>query len=304
MNTLQSTQITEAVERDGYAIVRDVIDAELVAEMNAHLEWLVGRYPDLRPEHFHHPLMKHDAFWVRTVMDDRLLDIVELFLGGDIACFTSHYICKPAHDGRPVLWHQDGAYWNLAPMEALTVWLAVDATTPENGCLQVIPGSHRLPLARPELNVDIDNMLYSEVRAALVDELAREHGVVHIELRPGDVSIHHPHVLHCSDANRSPHRRGGLDIGYMRTSTKISNSGLYLDPVLVRGKPQGHVNSYCAYPLYSSEDTIPFRGSDAWDRRAAQGNQLHGLVVKEQQESPLDATRTMIQRLKEGTVKS
>ena len=248
--------------------------------------------------------MKHDAFWVRAVMDDRLLDIVELVLGGDIACFTSHYICKPAHDGRPVLWHQDGAYWKLEPMEALTVWLAVDATTRENGCLQVIPGSHRIALERPELNVDVDNMLYSQVQGSLVERLAQEHGVVHIELEPGDVSIHHPHVLHCSDANRSPHRRCGLDIGYMRTTTKISNIGLYLDPVLVRGKPHEGVNSYCAYPRYSGAETIPFAGSEGWDRWAEAANRELGLVSKEQEQTPLEATMTMIRRLKEGTVKS
>jgi hypothetical protein len=89
----------EQYERDGYAIFRNVIDADLVAEADQHVRWLGAKYPDLRPEHYHHPLMRDDAFWVRLVSDERLLDIAQFFLGPDIACFTSHYICKPQPPG-------------------------------------------------------------------------------------------------------------------------------------------------------------------------------------------------------------
>ena len=46
--------------------------------------------------------MKDDPFWVQLISDDRLLDIAEQFIGPNIALFTSHYISKPAFDGRPV----------------------------------------------------------------------------------------------------------------------------------------------------------------------------------------------------------
>jgi ectoine hydroxylase-related dioxygenase (phytanoyl-CoA dioxygenase family) len=75
---------------------------------------------------------------VRLVSDERLLDIAEQFVGPDIALFASHYICKPAGSGRPVLWHQDGAHWPLEPMEVVTLWLAINDSTPENGGLRVI----------------------------------------------------------------------------------------------------------------------------------------------------------------------
>lgn len=303
MDTLESKRIIAELEENGYSIIRNVIDGELVAEMSEHLEWLTRRYPDLRPEHLHHPLMKNDAFWVRVVTDPRLVDIVELVLGPDIACFTSHYICKPPHDGHPVLWHQDGAYWKLDPMKALTVWLAVDETTPENGCLQVIPGSHRLALHVPEVNTEIDNMLYSQARQSMVDEWAEKSGIVHIQLQPGDVSIHDPHVLHCSAANRSPNRRCGLDIGYMPASTSVSNNGLYLDPILVRGQPDARSNSYSAYPRCREAHTISFRGSEQWDRQADELNRRHDLREDLSGHSPLDAAQTMIRRLKEGSVK-
>ena len=75
--------------------------------------------------------------------DDRILDVVETVLVPDIALFASGYNAKPPYQGLPVLWHQDAAYWPLEPMDVITVWLALDDSGPTNGCVRVIPGSHR-----------------------------------------------------------------------------------------------------------------------------------------------------------------
>jgi len=304
---LQASEIREAVrqyETDGFAVFRNVIDRDLIGEANQHIEWLMKKYPDLRPEHFHHPLMRNDAFWVRLVADDRLLDIAELFLGPNIACFTAHYICKPRFDGQPVFWHQDGAYWKLVPMEALTLWLAVDESTNETGCLKMIPGSQKIPLEKPELRTEPPNMLFSAANADLVEELIKNSPVVDIMLQPGDVSVHHPNILHCSEANTSPKRRCGLDMGFMRTSTCIANEGLYLDPILVRGTALDGINSYRKYPEYVPEETIPFSGLEQWNARVQKMNAAsHSVGSSIGSEAPIDITMRMIQRLQEGTVK-
>lgn len=295
MTALEKAAI--AYEEQGFAIIRDVIPEDLLDEARTHVEWLTGRYPELRPEHFHHPLIRNDAFWVRLISDPRLVDIAEYFLGPDLACFTAHYICKPPYDGQPVLWHQDGAYWKLAPMNALTVWLAIDESTTQNGCLRMIPGSHKLPLYPPNLRTDLPNMLFSEADGGLVRAWAEERGIVDIELKPGDVSIHHPHLLHCSEANTSPKRRCGLDIGYIATSTRIESEGLYLDPVLVRGEPVEGVNSYRPLPRYTPAETIPFAGHEEWNAKP-------GVAAADlpDGELPIATTERMIERLREGSV--
>ncbi|MDE2324408.1 MAG: phytanoyl-CoA dioxygenase family protein [Betaproteobacteria bacterium] len=298
---LDIKKIRSEYETKGYAILRNVIDKGLLAEANEHIKWLGNKYPDLRPEHYHHPLMRDDAFWVRLVTDRRLLDIAEVILGADLARFTAHYICKPPHTGQPVFWHQDGAYWKLAPMEALTVWLAVDESTPENGCLRIIPGSHNIPLDVPELRTDSPNMLYSSIRQELVDEWIRRAGVVDIILQPGDVSIHHPKIIHCSEPNHSHKRRCGLDMGFIRTSTSISNSGLYLDPLLVRGKAIPEINNYRHWPEFHPIESIPFRGHQQWNEDIKARN--FGLDRPARPESPIELTLRMIDRLKSGTVK-
>jgi hypothetical protein len=109
----------EQFDREGYTIFRNVLDPELISETDRHIAWLLERNPDLRPEQLHHWLMKDNPFWVRLISDPRLLDIAEQFVGPSIGLFASHFISKPPFDGQPVLWHQDGAYWPLEPME---VW--------------------------------------------------------------------------------------------------------------------------------------------------------------------------------------
>ena len=162
--------IREQYERDGYAIFRDVLDSDLIKEVSDHVDWLLEKNPELRPEHLHHRLVREDPFWVRLISDPRLLNIAEIFIGPNIALFASHYISKPPTDGRPVLWHQDGSYWPLAPMEVTTLWLAVDDSTPTNGCMRVIPGTHRMELHEMQRSNDAPNVLSSHIDPALVDE--------------------------------------------------------------------------------------------------------------------------------------
>lgn len=151
--------------QDGYVIFREAIDRELVGEASEHVTWLQRRHPDLRGEELSHELVARDPFWVRLVGDDRLLDIAAQFVGPDIALFASHYISKPPFSGRPVLWHQDGAFWPLEPMNVVTLWLAVDDSTPENGCLRVIPGSQAGELHDLRARADVDNVLGAEAAA-------------------------------------------------------------------------------------------------------------------------------------------
>ncbi|HMP79744.1 MAG TPA: phytanoyl-CoA dioxygenase family protein [Pirellulaceae bacterium] len=210
-------------DRDGYAIYRNVLDSELIAEARRHVEWLMEKNPHLRPEQFHHPLMRNDPFWARLVSDDRLLDVAQEFIGPNIALFSSHYICKPPRDGQAVLWHQDGSYWPLEPMEVVTLWLAVDDSTSENGCMRVVPGTQHLELQPMHANKDVANVLESQINPALVDEQA----AVDIELRAGDVSVHHPNVIHGSNANTSNRRRCGLTIRYIPTSTRVTSADFF-----------------------------------------------------------------------------
>ena len=263
--TVAPATAAEKYERDGYVLFQDVLDADLVTEASDHVAWLQKRHPDLRPENLGHWLITDDPFWVRLVSDDRLLDIARMFVGPNIALFASHYISKPPGDGQPVLWHQDGSYWPLDPMEVVTLWLAVDESTPDNGCMRVIPGTHRMDLKGVRPNKEVANVLSSEMPAEFVDESR----AVDCVLRAGGVSVHHPNIAHGSNANTSTRRRCGLTIRYIPTSTRIlmkdaAPGSRFPSAFLLRGQAVPGVNDYNPWPRYVPGRHMPFRGCDQW----------------------------------------
>jgi ectoine hydroxylase-related dioxygenase (phytanoyl-CoA dioxygenase family) len=250
--------VLEDYDRDGYAIFREVIDPKLVAEAGDHVAWLQTKHPDVRPENLGHIYLKDDPFWVRLVSDERLVDLASVFIGPDVALFASHYISKPPFSGQPVLWHQDGAYWPLEPMQVVTLWLSVDESTPENGCMRVIPGSHRGKLHSIRKNTEVQSVLGSES-----DVEVDESDAVDLILSPGDVEVHHPGIMHGSNANTSPRRRCGLTIRYIPTSTRIvSDESPYPSAFHLRGKLG--VNEYQPKPHYVAGRDFPFADSAAY----------------------------------------
>jgi phytanoyl-CoA hydroxylase len=246
-------------ERDGYVIVRGAIDRDLAAEARDHVRWLLEKNPGVRPEQLHAELARTDPFWVRLVSDERLVDIAEQFVGPNVALFATHYICKPPRDGQAVLWHQDGIYWPLEPMEVVTLWLAVSESTPENGCMRVIPGTQHMSLTAVEERTDIANVLGSGLKNELIDESK----AIDIVLPAGDVSIHHPNLIHGSEANTSDKWRMGLTIRYIPTSTRILKPNVGA-PFLLRGKSIPGINEYLPRPKYVAGVHMSFRGCEVW----------------------------------------
>ena len=249
-----ATELRFAYDRDGYVIARQVIDADLAAEACDHVKWLLEQNPTLKPEELGHNLMIGDPFWYRLISDDRLVDLAEVFIGSNVALFATHYIAKAPKTGRPVLWHQDGSYWPLKPMEVTTLWLACSSSTPENGCMRVIPGTQELDLQEMKPNDKVDSVLKSEIDASFVDDT---HAVDFI-LGPGDVSIHNPKIVHGSNANTSDLWRVGLTIRYIPTTTEITSAGAG-SAYLLRGEVTPGINEYLPRPVFRPELHFAFR---------------------------------------------
>ena len=255
----------------GYAVFKEVLDTELIKEVRNHVNWLLLKNPDTRPEQLHHFLMQDDPFWVRLVSDDRLLDIAEKFVGPNIALFASHYIAKCPFDGQAVLWHQDGTYWPLEPMEVVTLWLAVDDSDRENGCLRVIPNTQSMRLfSQDELQQknDGENVLGSGIDPALIDESK----AMEIILKAGDVSVHHQNLIHGSHANTSARWRRGLTIRYIPATTRIITEELHPSAFILRGQPVANINQYNPWPTYVEKKHMRFEGTGEWNERCDRVN--------------------------------
>jgi chlorinating enzyme len=175
----------------------------------------------------------------RLATHPRVLDAVEAILGPDVLLLACNFFCKyPAEERgeRFVAWHQDVTYWGLEPPRAITAWIAIDDADEENGCMQVIPGSHRLGLLEHGKSARAGNLLSinQEVPGGLVDETR----AVTLPLRAGQMSLHDGMLLHGSHPNRSARRRCGLAVRFttpdVRQVAPNSLRGHYR-PVLVRG---------------------------------------------------------------------
>ena len=251
--------LREAFQRDGYAIVRNVLDADFVSELDRHIDWLIERHPELPPETLGHWLIADDAFWVRFVSDDRLLDVAQELVGPDIAFFAADYICKPPGKGRPIFWHQDANYWPLEPMEVITIWFAVTESNRHNGGVRMLPGSHCSGLHPHEAGTESDNVLRTHVGSESIDESR----AIDIELQLGDISIHHPHLIHGSNRNTSDQWRRGGSIQYMPATTRITQQD-WPCPFHFRGETVPGINDYKPFPKYIEGEHMPFRGCEEW----------------------------------------
>ena len=254
---MTAREIKAQYDEDGYTIVRNVIDAELVEEARAHVEWLIQKNPQLPPEGLDTFLVGDDPFWLRLVSDPRLLDCVEPILGPNIALFASHYIAKPPKTGKAVGWHQDGSYWPLVPMDVASVWLALDKVDAGNGCMFVLPGTQNERLrTTDEMHEAKETVLGNELDMSMFNLESK----THLELAPGDVSIHDPRLIHGSSANTSNRWRRGLTIRYIPTSTKVTNWE-HPGPWLMRGSAEHGANEYSAFPEFDPSRHFAFKGS-------------------------------------------
>ncbi len=114
-------------------------------------------------------VVRHVPEVARFSESDKLLDLVEDLIGPDIYYHSSKVMFKPARHGGAKPWHQDFAYWATTQPEQVTVWIALDDATPENGCMQLIPASHKwgpIKHYRSELQVDLKDLPACQVRTA------------------------------------------------------------------------------------------------------------------------------------------
>jgi ectoine hydroxylase-related dioxygenase (phytanoyl-CoA dioxygenase family) len=247
-------------DREGYAIIKNVIEPDLAKEIEAHVKWLSKKYPTTRPEAFHHNMLIHDPFIHHLLHQKKILDNVETIIGKDIALFGAHYIAKKPFSGQPVGWHQDGSYWPLEPMNVVSVWLAGTHSEQNNACMRIIPGSQNKRLLKPSEMVKLDTQKYVLDLAIHHDDID-DSLAVDIELGPGDMSLHNPFIIHGSNANTSKFWRIGLTLRYIPTTTFVNREKW--ECVLLRGQAaKGIKNNYVPTPKFQKKKHMPFKGSE------------------------------------------
>tara|TARA_Y100001934_G_C12248739_1_gene724007 strand:- start:437 stop:1267 length:831 start_codon:yes stop_codon:yes gene_type:complete len=139
-----------------------------------------------------------------------ILDVVEDLIGPNIYALSSRFWMKPGRDGSYVSWHQDSAYFGLEPNELVTVWLALTDSTPENGCVRVIPGTHTGEIYSHVETYDEKNLLARGQSIEKIDDS----GAADLVLKAGQFSCHHERIVHGSNPNETDAMRIGVGIFY------------------------------------------------------------------------------------------
>ena len=206
-----------AFERDGYVMIRGLFDpaeAKLLQQaMETDPEVVSHRYNRkdaqglaTRMVSWNHP---GDSVYGLAARSERIVDTMESVLGGEVYHYHSKLTAKEPFEGGAWEWHQDYGYWYnngcIHPLMA-SVMVALDKCTKENGCLQVVRGSHLLG------RIDHGVMEGAQVGAdpKRVEEVLKQMEVVYAEMEPGDGLFFHCNTLHRSDQNRSASRRWTL----------------------------------------------------------------------------------------------
>jgi hypothetical protein len=207
---------------EGWVVPRYRLSPSQLTRMMEALEALLAANPGVRPEKLVSAHLEGEngegvrgsRAFLELALDKEIVELVSGVLGEDVILWGCHVFCKPALEGYETPWHQDGHYWPIRPLANCTVWVALEPSTRENGCLRVIPRSHAERRLHEHLHEDRTDLTLNQ-RMADVDEDA----AVDIELEPGQMSLHDVYMIHGARANTSGKRRTGAALRYMPSTS-------------------------------------------------------------------------------------
>ena len=230
-------------QREGYVIPEYRLPAARIDALCITLDRLIAENPGVRPEKLvsahverkpgqgvnrdgkNDEGVKGSRDFLALAMDPAILNLVEGVLGPDIILWGAHVFCKPAGDGYETPWHQDGHYWPMRPLANCTVWVALEQSVIENGCLRVIPRSHAQRVTHSHLREDRDDLTLT----MRTEDAHFDPGTgVALELQPGQMSLHDVFLIHGAEPNTSGKRRTGIALRYM-PGTSVFERDISLD---------------------------------------------------------------------------
>jgi ectoine hydroxylase-related dioxygenase (phytanoyl-CoA dioxygenase family) len=256
-DSLTSRQV-QAYRDNGFIVIEDVFspeevealrDAEASPEIQKTLEEMGIKH---RTVHLLEMTIRHPAF-LELARDPRIVGCITPLIGDDIQLQHSKLATKPSTKGTGAFgWHQDVLYYPHTNTSLLSVFVYLDDATPENGCMSMVPGSHKLgPLKHhDEKGVFLGACVESHYWEGQPDKL------VPITPRAGSISIHHCLTLHGSPPNISGRPRRGIVFSYRADDAYQLGDHIFRDTgLIVSGKRKGIIR--CEEGSW----TLPLRGT-------------------------------------------
>jgi non-heme Fe2+,alpha-ketoglutarate-dependent halogenase len=234
--TALSAEEVAGFRRDGFLFPMTVFSGQEVA---AWADEILGLAANDVPDH---PVPWRQKTYLllpsmdALLRDRRLTDRVAAVLGEDLLALSADVFVKPPRSTGRISWHQDVNFWELAPFDVVTAWVALTPATPDNGCMRYAPAGHHGRIPHVE-RTDPDNILSrGQELAVTVDEAT----AVDVVLAPGEVAFHHALAPHASGPNVTDAPRIGVAIRYAATAVR-QLAGPAISARLVRGTDRyGH----------------------------------------------------------------
>ena len=207
MTSLTSRQLKD-YEDHGFVAPIDVLTPDEASEIRREIEKIEKKWP-----HELVGLGRNYVHMISPVFDkvchnSKILDAVESIIGKDILVGGTTLFIKDPDKKDFVSWHQDAKYIGFEPHNWVTAWLAVTDANEENGCMRMWSGTHKEKIRKHKDTFNKSNLL---TRGQTVQNVPLEDTIPN-ELKAGQLSLHHPMIVHGSTSNRSNDRRIGFVI--------------------------------------------------------------------------------------------
>ncbi len=205
-----TSQQHEQYQEKGFIAPLDALTKAEAEEVKSEIEFIEKKWPNELNGLGRNYVHLISPIFDKVVHNSKVLDAVESIIGKNIlACGTTLFIKNPDEKGF-VSFHQDAKYIGLEPHNWVTAWIAVTDVNEKNGCMRMWSGTHKNDLKNHVENFDNDdgNLL---TRGQTVENVPLEE-TEPVILKSGQMSLHHPRIVHGSGVNKSKERRIGFVI--------------------------------------------------------------------------------------------
>ena len=234
---------------NGYLIPRYRLPQDMVDRMRKAYDQLLADNPDIPSDFMLGPHLERPGAqgvrgsrqWLEFATQPEILDIAAQLVGEDLILWGTTIFGKPARIGKATPWHQDGEYYPIRPLETISVWIALDDATKENGCMRFIPGSHKARKTYSHHWEEDDTLTINQVCDAEHFDETTAHDLI---LEAGQMSFHDVYMIHGSCANTTGARRVAFVV-------RIMPGNCYYDHALGEKMAQPHqAHDYGKRPLF------------------------------------------------------
>lgn len=215
MSKLTTDQIKQ-YHKEGYVAPIEILTREEALEVRNEIELIENRFPNELNNSGRYNVHLISPKLDEVVHNSNILDSVESIIGKNILVCSTTLFIKNANQNGFVSYHQDAKYIGLEPHNWVTAWIAITDSNETNGCMKMWPGSHA-DLKEHDQKFNQGNLL---TRGQTIKNVPEDQ-VKPIELKAGQMSLHHPRIIHGSGINKSDDKRIGFVVqSYIGTNVK------------------------------------------------------------------------------------